>query len=327
MYKISKCVVQEAIINLGIAFRGFFERKTGYPRFKNKNSRDSFCVSNLIRGSIFNGKRIRLPLIGWVKMAETPRFNGVVKRVSVVREASRWFAVVLFDVNSSEDTKHQHSVIGVDLGIKTLATLSQGDSIPGPKAHKSLLAKVRRLSRSLSRKQKNSANRRKAQRKLARCHARIANIRKDATHKATTYLTQTYARIGIEDLNVRGMVRNRRLARHIMDAGFGEFRRQLAYKSERTGSILVVADRWFPSSKKCSCCGSVKTELALSQRTYSCDDCGLVIDRDLNAARNLENLAVISTVTVCGEVRSGLGCKPRVKRPLTKQKPDTKVVA
>ena len=118
---------------------------------------------------------------------------------------------------------------------------------------------------------------------MARLHARIANIRKDATHKATTYLTKTFKRIGIEDLNVRGMVRNRHLARSIMDGNFGEFRRQLEYKARFYGARIVVANRWFPSSKTCSCCGSVKDELDLSQRTFHCDDCGFECDRDLNA--------------------------------------------
>ena len=174
-----------------------------------------------------------------------------------------------------------------------------------------------------------------AKSKLARLHARIANIRKDATHKATTKLTKTYARIGIEDLNVKGMAKNRRLARSIMDGGFFEFRRQLEYKARFYGAAITVADRWFPSSKTCSCCGSVKTELALSQRTYHCDACGHEADRDLNAARNLEPTVLArssrarngaashdaDSINARGEERSGPVRKSRVKRPPKSDEP------
>jgi putative transposase len=204
--------------------------------------------------------------------------------------------------------------------VKTLATLSDGSTIAGPKAHTNLLGKLRRSSRALFRKRKGSQNRRKAQKKLARLHARIANIRKDATHKATTMLAKNCQRIGIEELNVRSMSRNRRLARSVMDGGFYELRRQLEYKAKMYGSLIVVADRWYPSSKTCSCCGVVKQTLALSQRTFNCDDCGFEVDRDVNAARNLESVAASSAVTVCGEDRSGGKRKPRVKRTSVKHR-------
>ena len=165
---------------------------------------------------------------------------------------------------------------------------------------------------------------------LLRLHVRIANIRKDATHKATTMLTKTYSRIGVEDLNVRAMARNRRLARSIMDGGFFEFRRQLEYKARLYGAALVVAERWYPSSKTCSCCGSVEAGLALSQRTFRCGGCGVEIDRDLNAARNLERLAASSAASACGEERSDAAPSPpsrgqgRVKRSPAKQEPNGK---
>ena len=146
-------------------------------------------------------------------------------------------------------------------------------------------------------------------------------------HKLTTRLVATYRRIGIEDLNVRGMVRNRRLARSIMDASFFEFRRQLEYKARLRGATIVVADKFYPSSKTCSCCGSVKAELDLSQRVYSCESCGYEADRDVNAARNLEKLAASFAVTACGEDRSGARRKPRVKRASMKQEPDNRQAA
>ena len=151
--------------------------------------------------------------------------------------------------------------------------------------------------------------------RLARLHARIANIRRDATHKATTRIARGWRRIVVEDLNVRGMAANRRLARSIMDGAFHEFRRQLDYKATMYGATVIVADRWYPSSRTCSCCGSVLAELDLSQRIYRCTSCGLEIDRDLNAARNLEQLAASSAVTACGGTRFGAAAArtPRVR--------------
>ena len=327
MFDVTKCAAQEAIIDLGAAFRSFFATRGRYPRFKQKGVRDSFCAANEVGTFRVDGKRIRLPKLGWVRMREAVRFSGKLKRVTVSREAERWFASIIVETDAIQPIMQPRAVIGVDLGITTLATLSDGTAIPGPKAHRALLQRQRRSSRALSRKRKGSANRRKARAKLARLHARMANIRRDALHKATTMLAKTYRRIGIEDLNVRGMARNRRLARSIMDGGFFEFRRQLDYKARLYGATVVVADRWFPSSKTCSCCGSVKAGLALSQRTYQCDACGHAVDRDLNAARNLEHMAASFAVSACGEERSGPVRKPRVKRASVKQEPNSSLAA
>lgn len=327
MFDVTKCAAQEAIIDLGTTFRSFFEKRGRYPRFKKKDVRDSFCAANEAGTFRVDGRRVKLPKVGWVRMREEVRFAGKLKRVTVGREADRWYASVMIETDDIKPVKHPCEVVGVDLGLSTLAMLSTGEAITGPKAHTGLLGRLRRTSRSLSRKRKGSANRRKAKVKLARMHSRIAAIRRDATHKATAMLTKTYARIGIEDLNVQGMSRNPRLARLIMDGGFFEFRRQLEYKARFYGATVVVADRWFPSSKTCSCCGSVKTELALSQRTYHCDTCGHEVDRDLNAARNLEHLAASSVVSACGEERSGAVRKPRVKRASVKQEPNSELAA
>ncbi|KSV83979.1 RNA-guided endonuclease TnpB family protein [Sinorhizobium sp. GL28] len=327
MFDVTKCAVQEAIIDLGAGFRSFFEKRGRYPRFKKKGVRDSFCAANEAGTFRVDSQRIKLPVVGWVRMREAVRFTGKLKRVTVSREADRWFASIMVETNDIKPVERPHDAVGVDLGVTTLATLSQGDPIPGPKAHTALLGRLRRTSRALSRKRKDSANRRKAKAKLARLHSRIAAIRRDATHKTTTLLAKTYRLIGIEDLNVRGMVRNRHLARSMMDGGFFEFRRQLDYKARFYGATVVVADRWFPSSKTCSCCGSVKAELALSQRTYHCDTCGHEVYRDRNAAHNLEHLAASSAVSACGEERSGVVRKPRVKRASAKQEPNSNLAA
>jgi putative transposase len=327
MFDVTKTAVQEAIIDLGTAFRVFFEKRGRYPRFKKKGERTSFCAANGCGKFRTDEYRIKLPVIGWVRMREAVRFPGPLKRATVSREADRWFVSVLVETADPEPSELPRDVVGVDLGVTTLATLSEGDPEPGPRPHKVLLQRLRRTSRALSRKQRGSQNRLKARKKLARLHARIANIRRDASHKLTTRLAKTYRRVGIEDLNVRGMARNRSLARSIMDGGFGEIRRQLTYKTKLYGSRLVVADRWFPSSKTCSCCGVVKETLALAERTFRCSDCGFEAGRDVNAALNLARLAASSAVTACGALRSGPARKSRVKRGAAKQEENTALKA
>jgi IS605 OrfB family transposase len=190
-------------------------------------------------------------------------------------------------------------VVGVDVGIKHLAALSTGELVDNPRHLIVAARRMRRLARRVSRRvgpdrrtgQRPSNRWRRAQTQLGRSHARVANLRRDGLHKLTTRLASTYGTVVVEDLKVAGMLRNRRLARHIADAGFAELRRQLAYRTLWNGGRLLVADRWYPSSKTCSACGAAKTKLALSERTYTCTTCGLIMDRDLNAARNLAALA------------------------------------
>jgi putative transposase len=201
--------------------------------------------------------------------------------------------------------ENQGAAVGVDLGVKALATLSDGGTFEGPKALRKNLKKLRRMSRSLSRKTKGSSNRRKAKLNIARLHARIGNIRKDATHKATTTIAKNHGVIVIEDLNVRGMMANDKLSRAIADVGLHEFRRQIDYKALLNGSKIIVADRWYPSSKTCSTCGYKMEVLPLSVRDWTCPACGCAHDRDVNAAKNLVKLAVSSTVSACGEEGSG----------------------
>jgi putative transposase len=176
------------------------------------------------------------------------------------------------------------------LGIKSLATLSNGETVKAPKPLKKSLNKLKRLQRSFARRKKDSHNRAKLKLKIAQVHAKIVNLRQDSLHKLTTHLTHHFAGIVIEDLNVKGMLKNRKLSRAIADLGFYEFRRQLEYKTQLKGNYLLIADRWFPSSKICSNCGNKKEELKLSERVYHCEACMHQIDRDLNAAQNLKNL-------------------------------------
>lgn len=320
MLEVTKCAPQLAIIQLGQAFQNFFAGRARYPQFRKKGVHDRFSLSN-DQFSI-DGSRIRIPNLGWVCMREVLRFAGKIMSATISRVADRWFVSITVDVPDSSPLSEAETqgVVGIDLGVSALATLSTGEPpVAGPKAHKALLGRLRRVSRSLSRKQKGSANRHKAKQKLARLHARIANIRSDAMHKLTSDVTRRFHTVGIEDLNVRGMVKNRYLARSIADMSFFELRRQLEYKAGMRGGLIIVADRFYPSSKLCSDCGYKLDKLPLSVRHWICPACGEEHDRDENAAINLKNYAVSSTVSACGEEGSGSGRKTRVKPSSAKQ--------
>ena len=312
MQEVTKNAPQQAIKNLGAAFKRFFAGDGKYPRFKKKGQHDSFRADNgtdknHLHAVEIKGQKIKLSVLGWVRMREPLRFNGNVKSAVVSRTADRWFVSLTVEIEHLTPVRENQAAGGVDLGVSSLATMSDGSAVIGPKALRSNLARLKRLSRSLSRKAKGSANRRKAKARIARLHARIGNIRKDALHKLTTGLVERFTVIGIEDLNVRGMMANDRLARSIADMGFHGFRRQLEYKAVMRGSRIVVADRWHPSSKTCSACGVVVDALPLAVREWECVACGVHHDRDVNAAKNLMKIAVSSTVTACGEESSGLG--------------------
>jgi putative transposase len=227
-----------------------------------------------------------LPRLGRLKLKEESRVEGRILGATVRETAGKWFVSIRVEQEIAA-SENQAPAVGVDLGVNRLATLSDGAAFDGPKALKSKLALLRRVSRQLARRHQGSQRRERMRKRLARLHYRIACIRSDALHKLTTHLARHYGTIGIEDLNVAGMLRNHRLARAVADCGFGEFRRQLTYKCQWYGAKLVIHDRFFPSSKTCSRCGAVKDELSLSERVYRCDGCGLVLDRDRNAALNL----------------------------------------
>lgn len=291
MKRVTKCAPQMAIIQLGNAFQRFFKGESQYPTFKKKGERDSFTLSN--DQFRVEGSRIRIPLLGWVRMREVLRFSGKIISAVISRQADKWFVSitvetqpVLKPIIESQDN------IGVDLGIHTLATLSNGEKTYSDSSIKKLLHKIAKLHRWLSRKQKKSRNYQKAKIKLARCYAQLSNKRADILHKLTHSLTKRFFIIAIEDLNVKGMLKNSRLAKAISNMGFGEFKRQLTYKSKLCGNQLILVNRWFPSSKICSCCQNKNDELTLSQREWICLTCHTKHDRDINAAINLLNWAL-----------------------------------
>ena len=267
-------------------------KRVGFPRFRAKTHVMRFAYSTgFTAPTASDPYGLKLPRVGRVHCMEdvTTRVGDArVLRMTVSQRAGRWYAALTVERDNKPATKPpKGGAVGVDLGVKTLATLSDGTVIPNPRALNTRLKALRKAQQALSRKTKGSARRRKAQERVARLHARVADVRADAINKATTMIARTYSVVCIEDLNVAGMVKNHRLARSVSDASLGEFRRQLEYKTARTGAALHVVDRWYPSSKTCSSCGAVKAKLSLNERVYRCDGCGLVMDRDLNAAVNI----------------------------------------
>ena len=268
-------------------------RKVGFPKFKAKDrvtpkfTYRTGCFG-LVKG---DPKALKLPRIGRVHCMENVAAlvgDAKVLRMTISQHAGRWYASLTVERDNKPAAEPpKGGSVGIDLGVKNLATLSDGAVVPNPRYLKKSERKLKRAQQALSRKVKGSNRREKARGKVARLHARVANQRLDAMHKLTTRIAETFSDISIEDLHVAGMVKNRHLAKHIADAAFGEFRRQLEYKTARTGARLHVVNRWYRSSKTCSGCGSVKAKLSLSERTYTCEGCGLVLDRDLNAAINI----------------------------------------
>lgn len=306
MLEVTKNAPQMAIIQLGKAFKNFFSGHAKYPKFRKKGMHDRFTLTN--DQFDIDDCRIRIPNLGWMRMREKLRFSGKILSATISRIADRWFVSVAVEVSDTPKPKKTSSeaAVGVDLGVSALATLSTGEKYTSPKPHTKLLRRLKRLSKALSRKMKGSKNRVKAKIKLARLYSRIANIRRDVIHKITTGLVSRFETICIEDLNVRKMVKNRHLARSVSDMGFHEFSRQLKYKTAWAGNTLVIANRFFPSSKTCSSCGYVLAVLPLAIRYWDCPVCSSSHDRDINAAKNLAVYAVSSTVKACGGSSSGL---------------------
>ena len=269
-------------------------RRVGFPKFKSKSKTTPRFAYTAGGFGLIGGdpKALKLPRIGRVHCMEdvTKRVNGArVLRMTVSMRAGRWYASLTVERDDTSVTRKapKGGAVGVDLGIKTLATLSDGTVVDNPRHLAASERNLKRVQQALGRKTKGSNRRAKAKATVARIHARVANQRQDGLHKLTTRLTRKYSDISIEDLHVAGMVKNRHLAKSVSDAAFGEFRRQLEYKTARSGAALHVVDRRYRSSQTCSGCGSVKAKLSLAERTYRCDSCGLTMDRDLNAAINI----------------------------------------
>lgn len=289
-YQSSKASPQQALAEVRTAWDRCFKKLSKQPRFKKKGkSKDSFYLEQGTKakpGISNDSKRVKLPKIGWVRLHEplpiTATHNCVISRT-----ADKWFIAIKYEIEQPPIPLNRPS-IGVDIGIKELAVTSDGKVFANPKAYRKMSKKMKRLQRSVSRKVKGSKDRTKAVRKLAKLHYKISCIRKDAIHKLTNYLAKNHSVIKIEDLNVKGFLKNHKLAGAIADCGMHEFKRQLEYKAEKFSSQLILVDRFFPSSQICSNCGNHRHKMPLKNRVYVCPDCGHTEDRDLNAAKNIE---------------------------------------
>ena len=326
MYEVSKCAPQEALRNLDRAFDNFFRRcrsgaaRKGFPRFKSrKRGVGSFSLTGAIH--VEDGA-VRLPRLGRLRLKERSYLPAGAKilRATVSERAGRWFVSVLVEEDVTLPLASDRA-IGVDVGIANLATLSDGTVFENPRALRGAERRLRHLQRSVSRKVKGSANRRKAVRRLARQHYRVSCVRRDAILKCATAIAKSARVVGIESLNVAGMMRNHCIAGALGDAGVAELLCCVRYMVAWRGGTTVEADRFYASSKTCSACGLVRDHLALSERVFRCE-CGNEIDRDLNASINLERMAASSAATACGgDVRPKAEVVPLDAAP-TKQEPN-----
>ncbi|MGW7163722.1 RNA-guided endonuclease InsQ/TnpB family protein [Streptomyces sp. NPDC054884] len=319
--EVSSVPLQQALRHLQTAFAHFFAKRAKYPRFK---SRKKSRASAEYTRSAFTWRDGQLTL---AKMAEPldirwsrPLPHGSVPTtVTVSRDAAgRWFVSMLCD-DAVAPAPATTNAVGVDAGITSLVTLSTGEKVANPRHERRDRARLARAQREVSRKAKGSANREKVRRKAAKVHARIADRRRDFLHKLSTRLVRENQTVVIEDLTVRNLLKNGRLARAVSDASWTELRSMLEYKCAWYGRELVVIDRWFPSSKLCGACGTVAARMPLSVREWTCEHCGAVHDRDVNAARNI--LAAGLAASACGD-----GVRPqressRTGRSSVKQEP------
>src|SRR2546422_902537 len=324
-YEVTKCAPEQEFSNLGQAFDNYWRMKKectlpklkhprkdgeegGFPRFKSKKrDRLSFYLAN-DKFSV-DGQTIRIPKLGAVNMTEALRWSGKIMSAVISSRAGWWFVSIAVEVEHDVPT-HNGGAVGIDLGIKTLATLSDGIVFENQKHYRRGLGRIKGLSKGLSRKGEGSQNWWKNTKKLAKAHYRVSCQRQDSLHKMTTHVARTHALIGLEDLNAKGMLANHSLAQAVSDASFFEVKRQLLYKTEQHGGYMQLVERWYPSSKTCSSCGWINDDLILADRVFICQDCGLIIDRDLNAAINMrkEALRLITDVPVVASSERKIAC-------------------
>lgn len=318
MYDVTKCALDGAFKNLDRAFKNFFERRNdavGYPKFKSKHkSRQSFYIGN--SEFVVDGHEVRIPKLGWVNMTEPLRFDGHIMSATVSTDGLDWYISITVEMEIDQQVE-PGSAAGVDLGVKDMAVTSDGDVYENGHFQKCELRKLKRLQRELARRQKDSNGWLRTKAKLQKLHRKIKRRREWHIHNMTTELTKEYSVIAVEDLNVDGLKRNRHLSRAISDVGMYEIVRQLEYKAQLYGAVVVKVDRFYPSSKTCHDCGSKNDGLTLSDRTWICEDCGVVHDRDENAAKNIRDeglrlLADSPVVSTSGFVGPGARVRPTV---------------
>lgn len=336
----SKEAYSSGFANLADALGNWKSSKTGvrkgptvrFPRFKSKRDTWSYTVTTGQFGLAADWRHVKLPRIGKVRSHESTRKlarrieqdTARILKATVSYRRGRWFVSFQAEVlRDKPEPATRGGTVGVDLGVKDLAVLSTGETIPNPKHLEHAQQELRRLQRQAARRtgpdkrtRAEPSNRwRQTQDRIRRLHSYVANARTEGLHQLSTRLTREFDTIVVEDLHVSGMVKNRKLARHVAGVGMGELRRQIDYKTTWHGRALVTADRWLPSSKTCSACGVVKAKLRLSERVFHCDNeaCGLVIGRDYNAACNLAALAreVDPSTESCAGTKNKTAGNPR----------------
>jgi putative transposase len=306
-YEVTKCAPEQEFSHLGQAFANYWRMKKegtlpklthprkdgeqgGFPRFKSKKrDRLSFYLAN-DKFSV-DGHTIRIPKLGTINMTEALRWSGKIMSAVISSRAGWWFVSISVEVEHQVPT-HSGEAVGIDLGIKTLATCSDGMVVENQRHYRQGLGRNKGLSKGLSRKVEGSRNWWKNTKKLAKAHYRVACGRQDTLHKMTVHLARTYALIGLEDLNSKGMLANHCLAQAVSDASFFEVQRQLLYKTEQYGGDVQLVDRWYPSSKTCHSCGWIKEDLTLDVREWICEQCDGIHERDLNASQNIRDEAL-----------------------------------
>ena len=308
--EVSSVPTQQALRHLNNAFVKFFNKEAGYPKFKKKGHRQSAEYTT----SAFkfsrpdpNNPNLRISGLGRLDVKWSRKFASSPTTVTITKQPSgRYYATLCLD-ESFPKLEPTSKTVGIDLGISRLATTSDGQKIANPRHTRKNQARLARAQRVLSRRTKGSGRWNQQRVRVAKIQEHIGNVRKDHLDKVTTALVRRYDRISIEDLNVRGMVRNRSLSKAISDASFGQFRQMLEYKCERYGRELRLVDRWFPSSKRCNCCGHILSSLPLGIREWGCPECGTQHDRDLNAAMNIHSEG--------GQLSKARGAKIRRYKP------------
>lgn len=296
-------VLQQALKDLDAAYRHFFRRvkageTPGFPKFRKKGRKDAFRFP---QGVKVNDSRVYLPKIGWVRYRESRALEGRICQTTIKREGERWFVHLACEVNLPAPPPvavTEEGSVGIDVGIKRFAVLSDGTEIENPRFLAKALAKLKRGQRALSRKEKRSKNWEKQRAKVAKLYLHVKNARKDFAHKVSTAIVKKHDVIAVEDLNIMGMLHNRSLSFAISDVGWGMFLRMLQYKAEWAGKHFVRIGRFVATTKACAACGQ-KQPMPLSVRTFACGVCGTVIDRDWNASLNIRS-AGLAVLNACG---------------------------
>ena len=294
--------LQSRIFDFDAALNRVWKQGNGFLKYKSKKiEHDNTIGIPQTNGHIsIQKKQIKIPKIGWIKWNRHRPLTGKLKSITIKQENDIWYCICLCDIEDIPQITqiNQLDIVGIDLGLKEFAVTSDGEIFETPKLYRKKAKKLKKLQQKHSKKQKASKNKEKARKQLKKLHIKIANQRKDFTHKASSSIVKNYKLIGVEDLNIKGMMKNKHLSKSIQDQEWAQYVNQLEYKSVLNGGIMVKINRWLPSSKTCSCCGQIQ-DMPLSVRTYECTSCGMSMDRDCNAAINIRRYA-IEEINRCG---------------------------